>query len=195
MISVSDIEVVRSLRNSEEHMFDMLFNNYFPRLVFFAREYVNDEEMAKNLVQDSFTTLWSKRKELEESININAWLYTTVKFHCLNYLRSKKVVSDFNKEETIAKQHIHLNYYSLSELDTTAMAFTEIEQIVEATLVQLPEQCQRVFRMSRFEDKKNREIAEELGIVVKTVEAHMSKALKSMRVALRDYLPMVFPFI
>jgi RNA polymerase sigma-70 factor (ECF subfamily) len=72
----------------------------------------------------------------------------------------------------------------------------EIEQIIENTLMQLLPQCRAVFRLSRFEEKKNKEIAEELGISLKGVEGHISKALKLFRASLKDYLPiMAFLFI
>lgn len=194
MAIISDIHIIKGLKRADEDFFDLLFKNYFTRLTAFAAEYVRDDEIAKNLVQDTFVTLWSKKNELEESVNLNAWLYSTIKFHCLNYLRSIKVSTAY-QEQAISKIQATLNYYSLSELDTSNLTFKEIERIVEQTIELLPEQCRKVFMLSRFEHKKNREIAEELDISIKTVESHMSKALKVMRVALKDYLPLLLPFI
>ena len=191
---ISDAHIINGLKKSNENLFDVLFTSYFSRLTAFAVEYVDDEEIAKNLVQDTFVTLWSRKTELDEEINLNAWLYSTVKFHCMNYLRSVKVSTAY-QEKAITKLQATLNYYSLSELDTSDLTFKEIERIVELTLEQLPEQCRKVFKLSRFDYKKNREIAKELDISIKTVESHMAKALKSMRIALKDYLPLLLPFI
>ena len=195
MVTFSDVHIIEGLKSDDENFFDILFNSYFSRLKAFVFEYVSDEEVAKNLVQDTFVTLWTRRKELDEAININAWLYSTAKFHCLNYLRNVKVSNAFQEQAKVSKLQAELNYFSLSELDTSDLTFKEIERIVEDTLEQLPEQCRKVFMLSRIENKKNREIAEELNISVKTVESHMSKALKTMRVALKDYLPLLLPFI
>lgn len=71
---------------------------------------------------------------------------------------------------------------------------TEVQQIITDTLALLPEQTRRVFEMSRFENKTNREIAEELQITVKGVEYHITKALKPLRVSLKDYLPLFYFF-
>ncbi|TKG95003.1 RNA polymerase sigma-70 factor [Puteibacter caeruleilacunae] len=195
LISFANSNIIAGLRRGDEGIFDMLFKNYFSRLTYFAREFVIDEEVAKNLVQDTFVTLWSKRENLAEEVNINAWLYSTVKFHCMNHLRTLKVSDKYNERVKISQTQAELNYYSLSELDTTDLTFNEIQYIIDRTLESLPEQSRKVFCLSRFEQKKNREIAEELDISIKTVEAHMSKGLKAMRVALKDYLPLVLPFI
>ena len=70
----------------------------------------------------------------------------------------------------------------------------EVNQIIQATLRTLPEQTRRVFKMSRFENKMNKEIAENLGITVKGVEYHISRALKEFRISLKDYLPLFYFF-
>jgi RNA polymerase sigma-70 factor (ECF subfamily) len=84
-----------------------------------------------------------------------------------------------------------LNYDALNSLDTSPMIFEEIEKIIQKTLDRLPPQCRRAFEMSRFEEKKYSEIAKEMQIAQKTVETHISNALKIFRVALKDYLPLV----
>ena len=84
-----------------------------------------------------------------------------------------------------------MNLDTLNTIDTSVIAFHELEQIIEKTLEELPPQCRRVFELSRFKEMKNREIAEELNISVKTVEGHISKGLKIFKIALKDYLPLV----
>ena len=130
MVTFSDAHIIESLKSDDENFFDILFNNYFPRLKAFVFEYISDEEVAKNLVQDTFVTLWTRRKELDEAININAWLYSTAKFHCLNYLRNVKVSNAFQEQAKVSKLQAELNYFSLSELDTSDLTFKEIERIV-----------------------------------------------------------------
>ena len=88
-----------------------------------------------------------------------------------------------------------LNFDALNSLDTSPMTFEEIEKIIQKTLDSLPPQCRRAFKMSRFDEKKYSEIAKEMQIAQKTVETHISYALKIFRVALKDYLPiMIFLF-
>ena len=80
---------------------------------------------------------------------------------------------------------------ALKEIDTSAFAFQEIESIIQKTLEELPPRCCEVFIQSRFKGKKNHEVAKELNVSVKAVEAQMSKALKAFRISLKDYLPLV----
>ncbi len=76
-------------------------------------------------------------------------------------------------------------------LQILAFVFQEIEQIIQETLSSLSPQCRKVFEMSRLQEMKNREIAENLNISVRTVEGHISKGIKTLKIALKDYLPLV----
>lgn len=86
---------------------------------------------------------------------------------------------------------MHFNYESLSRMDYHYLEFSELKEKVETAISNLPEHCRRVFFMSRFEDKTNKEIAVTLDISVKTVEAHMTKALRILRKELKDYFPIL----
>ena len=86
---------------------------------------------------------------------------------------------------------MHYQYESLTRLSDNYLEFTELKEKTENAIKNLPEQCRLVFQMSRFEELKNREIAENLGISQKTVEAHLTKALKILRKELKDYLPII----
>lgn len=189
---IADKEIVLRVKRGEERIFDMLFKHYFSRLCHFVVEYVADEEVAKNLIQDTFVTLWNKKEEFDDTTNLNAWLYSTAKNLTMNYLRNQKVSSSWKQKLFLSQQQVELNYYSLAQFDTTTLTSKEIEQIIKDTLEQLPAQCRKVFSMSRFENMKNREIAHELDISIKTVETHLTKGLKSMRIALKDYLALFF---
>ena len=181
--------VIRFIRG-DESSFKHIFNFFYPRLYHFIRAYISNDDLAENMVQDTFMILWNKRKDLKTNSNINAWLYTVARNICLKKLRDHKnkkiyLSSDLNDLE------LEMNLEALASLDTSELTFFEIERIVENTLDTLPPQCQRVFRLSRFENKKNKEIAEELEISVKAVENQVTKALRIFRKALKDYLPVV----
>ena len=93
--------------------------------------------------------------------------------------------------DAIDASEMNLNTDALTTVDTSALAFQEIEQIIQETLSGLPAQCRKVFELSRFREMKNKEIAEELNISVRTVEGHISKGIKTFKTALKDYLPLV----
>jgi RNA polymerase sigma-70 factor (ECF subfamily) len=104
------------------------------------------------------------------------------------HLRKEKVKKKYTDE---VKMKIENQLYTsaLNEMDTSVILFQEIEEIIKKTLEELPPRCREVFVLSRYEGKKNQEIAKDLNITIKAVEANISRAIKVFRVALKDYLP------
>ena len=183
------VEVFEMLNQRQEAAFEVIFNLYYPRLVYFAKEYVPYQD-AKNLVQDAFVTFWEKNPKVLNESQLQSYLYTSVKNNCLMNLRHKKVRKGYIDEAKIRLQdQIYLT--ALEKLDTSSMAFQEIESIIEKTLAGLPPRCREIFILSRLEGKKNKEVADKLDITVKAVEAQITKALKVFRIALKDYLPIL----
>ena len=183
-------QLLERLKNDDEAAFKVIFNNFYPRLYYFVLEFVPLKDVAENIVQDTLVTLWSKRNQLKDDSNLTSYLFTVAKNNALKRLRDKKYSQKlfFN---AIDVGELDLNVETLSTVDTSVCAFMDIEQIIQETLASLPPQCRKVFELSRFQEMKNREIAEELNISIKTVEKHISKGIKTFRVALKDYLPLV----
>ncbi len=182
-------EILQLLNKHQEAAFEVVFKLYYPRLVYFAKEFVPDSE-AKNLVQDAFISMWDKKPQFINESQLQSYLYTNVKNNCLMYLRHEKVKKKYRSEAVLQKQN-QIYTEALSGLDTSTVTFQEIETIIEKTLLELPERCREVFILSRMEGKKNKEVAEVLDISVKAVEAQITKALKTLRISLKDYLPLV----
>lgn len=188
MNSLSD-EIIQLLNKKHEGAFEVMFSLYYPRLVYFAKEYVPYED-AKSLVQDAFITFWEKNPSVLNEFRLQSYLYTTVRNNCLMYLRHEKVRKSFEEEtETRLQNNLYLS--ALEQLDTSELAFQEIESIIGKTLVGLPPRCREVFILSRFEGKKNYEVAKELNISVKAVEAQITRALKVFKIALKNFLPVL----
>ena len=184
--------ILKMLRKGDEAAFEVVFKSFYSKLYAFSKDYVTDSAIAENIVQDAFMVLWNKRAGLEEKTNLNAYLYTVVKNLSLNYLRHISVSTAYQKYEKSKKEELNLNIQALNDLETSKLAVKEIEQIIEETLDNLPLRCREVFEMSRFSGMKNREIADELGITEKAVEANVSRALKALKISLKDYLPVFF---
>lgn len=182
-------EIIGLLNEKQEAAFEVVFSLYYPRMVYFAKEYVSYND-AKNLVQDAFISLWDKNPKFMNEAQLQSYLYTNVKNNCLMYLRHEKVKKNY-AEKTVAKKQNQVYTTALGQIDTSVMVFHEIEAIIEKTLAGLPSRCREVFTLSRLEGKKNREVAGALNISVKSVEAQITKALKVFRVALKDFLPLV----
>ena len=184
--------IVKRLQEGDTVAFERIFESFYHRLYSFINQYVYDSEVAKNILQDVFLMLWEKKSILLDDSNLNAWLYTVAKNKALKYLRHNEYVTSHVEISLIKQNENTLNAAALDSVDTSEFAFREIEKIIERTLSSMPEQVQAVFNLSRFENLKNKEIAEKLDISEKTVEANITKSLKLLRVALKDYLPLVF---
>ena len=183
-------QLLERLKNDDEAAFKVLFNDFYSKLYYFVLEFVPLKDVAENIVQDTLVTLWNKRNELKDDSNLTSYLFTVAKNNALKKLREKKY-SQKLFSNAIDVGELDLNVETLSTVDTSVCAFMDIEQIIQETLASLPPQCRKVFELSRFQEMKNREIAEELDISIKTVEKHISKGIKTFKVALKDYLPLV----
>lgn len=182
-------EVIALLNKKQEAAFEVVFNLYYPRLVCFAKEYIPYED-ARNAVQDAFISFWEKNPAILNEHQLQSYLYTSVKNNCLMYLQHEKIIKNHADYAEIRLQS-QIYFSALEQLDTSVLAFQEIETIIGKTLAELPPRCREIFVSSRMNGKKNQEIADELNISVKAVEAQMTRALKAFRVALKDFLPIL----
>lgn len=169
--------------------FNSLFNSNYSRMIRFAYGYVKDSEIAEDFVVDAFSKYWQNRKSLQENSNPQAYILTIVKNKCLNYLQHLKVKE--KAVEELAKYsswHIETSLQTLSACDPNKLFSKEIQNIVDETLANMPEKTAHIYRLSRDRGLSYKEIAYDLGVSVKTVEFHISKALDFLRKALKDFL-------
>jgi RNA polymerase sigma-70 factor (ECF subfamily) len=148
---------------------------------------VLDNEVAKEMVQDSFLKLWEKRNSLSEEIQILPLLYQITRNNCLNHLKHEKV----REKHKTRMQKLDLNYVAISHSSAEKIITQELEDSIGKAIESLPPRCREIFELSRNEEKKYKEIAAELNISEKTVENQMLKALKIMREKLSEYLPVL----
>jgi RNA polymerase sigma-70 factor (ECF subfamily) len=149
------------------------------------------EADALNFVQDAFITMLDKTPTFLNENQLQSYLYTNVKNNCLMFLRHEKVKKKYSDQKISIEAQFNLNFDALERLNTSPMTFMEIEQIINDTLEELPPRCREIFILSRFEGKKNNEIAGVLNISEKAVEAQITKALKVLKIALKDYLALL----
>ncbi|WP_319503403.1 RNA polymerase sigma-70 factor [uncultured Draconibacterium sp.] len=177
-------------RSGDEQVFKLIFDNNYERIVGFCIQFIPDREEAKNIAQQAFIKLWTNREEVNTLNGIRAFLYTAAKTECLNYLRHEKYKQNYQKD-TLQKREELLNREVLESFNFDRLEYMELEEMIQDALEKLPEKCRQVFVKSRFEYKKNHEIAEELGIAIKSVESNITRALKILRKELKDVLPLV----
>ncbi len=180
---------VNQLLIDGKNNFKNIFHEYFQPLCHLSKHYLEDEDEAKEVVQDAFVKLWEIRENLNKDSNIRNFLFTLVKNNCLNILKRKQML--LKHHEKIKWIEMHYQYMSLAKMGSDYLEFNELKEKIDLAIKNLPEHCRIVFEMSRFEELKNREIAEKLNITIKTVEAHLTKALKILRNDLKEYLPVI----
>jgi len=187
----TEIQLIQKIKHDDDVAFKVIYNKYFPRLYYFIYEFIRLDDITENIVHDTFATFWEKRHTLKEDVNISSYLYSVAKNNCLYRLRDQRYRQKLFISGSLEDKELTQNLKALSSVDTSILAFKEIEQIIEKTLEGLSPQCKKVFMLSRFEEMKNREIANELDISVKAVEGHITRGLKIFKIALKDYLPLV----
>ena len=164
------------------NLFSRFFQENQEKFLAFAYSYLRDKAEAEDVVMESMIALWENRDRWEENSNLHALLLTIIKNKALHVLEHKQV--RLRAEETISS-------HNLRELDlriSTLIFNTEIQHIVNKTLQEMPEQSRKIFMLSRYQNLANKQIADSLDISLKTVEAHITKVLRILRLRLKDYL-------
>jgi RNA polymerase sigma-70 factor (ECF subfamily) len=176
------------LAQRDEIAFEQVFKTHFKRLHAYAFTILRDEVEAEEMVQQVFFKLWERNENLSLSGSVSSYLYRAVHNESLNYIKHQKVRSN---------HQLHVAYSMKNEVEHPAKKVMagELEKKIHTALNELPEQCRTIFQMSRFDELKYREIADKLGISVKTVENQMGKALKLLREKLVDFLIFILLFI
>ncbi|BDD07619.1 DNA-directed RNA polymerase sigma-70 factor [Fulvitalea axinellae] len=171
----------RRLRSGDVSYFEELFRSFYRPLLSYSAPIVGDWEVAEDVVQGVFERLWKERKRLEMKTTMRSYLFQCVYSRSLDVLRKEKVRREY-RERSLVK-------VNAGESETLGnITYPELESRVRSAVERLPAQCRRVFEKSRYAGMSNADIAEDLGISVKTVEVHMSKALKRLRSDLGDFL-------
>jgi len=184
-----DADVIRLLKERNEEVFGQVFKENFKDLRKYAFSFVQEQELAEDIVQNVFYKLWERMEVLNFSDSLAAYLYRAVYNESLNALKHNKV-------KRVYQTYIHR--HMKDQTDPAAhkkVQLGELEQRLRAAINELPEQCRAIFQMSRFEDLRYRDIGDRLGISVKTVENQMGKALRILRGKLIDFLPLLLFYL
>ena len=177
---MSDQENLERLQAGEEAGFDAIFRAYYPNLVGFADSILRDLAAAEDTVQEVMLELWRRRSNIVLDTSLRAYLFQSTRNRALNRIRHERVAGRLDAEVPQPR--------SLAPPDQ-ALAEQEMNVRVRQAIAELPERCREVFQLSRVHGLKYAEIAGTLGISVKTVEAQMGKALRTLRERLIPWLP------
>lgn len=177
----------RKLKRGDEDAYVYLFDKFYVPLCIYSRRYVGRKDVAEEVVSETMFKVWKNRKKLDIHTSIKAYLFQAVANNSLNALR--KLGREENLEQYFSDvSGENIGFKCISDaLPDKALLIDELTKRIQDAIDQLPRQQRRVFVLKRYEGKKNKEIAKELGISLKTVEMHLSKAMIRMRDLLKDY--------
>jgi RNA polymerase sigma-70 factor (family 1) len=184
----SDIHLLENIRKGDLKSFEQVFNAYVVPLVRYAETILKNTYEAEDVVQHLLMQLWTKRETLVVSTSLKSYLYRAVHNGCLNKIKQHGV------RESYADYYTYVGNNQSGSADLYVEG-KEVSQAIEEAINQLPETSAKVFKMSRFQQKKYQEIADELQLSIKTVESHMGKALKHLRIQLKEYLTLLVIYL
>lgn len=153
------------------------------------------KDLAEDVVSDTFFNIWNKRETLDIRISLKSYLFQAVCKNSFYYLRKskrEKLLDDYsvkNSDELVGMEN------SMADSPSDFLLVKELSEKIKMGVDRLPTQQKTTFKLKRYEGKKNKEIAEIMGLSVKTVEMHMAKALLSLRTYLKDYIPKFLIFL
>lgn len=172
--------ILIELSNDQESSLEELYNYYYPRLYEFSRSFLKQEEDIDDILQEVFIRIWRNRKKIKDPATFNSYIFTITRNLLLNKLRSR-LNNDKLKDEirrlSIAKEFENLDL----------VQYQDLKNRVEEIIKQLPERQKEIFVLSRTEGLSHKEIASKLQITTKTVEYHISLAIKFLKVKLNGH--------
>jgi RNA polymerase sigma-70 factor (ECF subfamily) len=177
---VTDSDVLAGLRQGDHAAFDALFRQWYEPVVRAANRILHDPGVAEELSQDVFLELWRRREQLPDGSSVAGYLLQAVRNRALNHLRHLQVQK---------KTQVYVEALSepADHADADAHA-AELQEAIHQAIADLPPRTREVFLMSRERNLRYSEIAEQLGVTVKAVEANMSRALRQLRERLAPFL-------
>lgn len=175
MLPLNNTDIVTGVRNRDKHVFEIIFNQFSPSMFSIALRYLRDHDEAQDIVQDVFLNLWRTADNLDERAPVQHYLARATVNTCLNRIKKAQRQQQYSKEQQLTVE---------PTVEHLLLEHKELEAQYLSILEKLPEQCRRVFEMSRFKGLSPAEIALQLNISINTVYTHLTTALKKIRLGL-----------
>lgn len=184
---LEDTVLMKSIINGDRKAFEKFYQKEFRKTLFYAIQYIHDQNIAEDIVQESFLALWEKRSFLDSAFPVQPYLYSIVKNKCLNSLR--KLTNSRKVNDELLQREYNASIIALADDSSDVIVKFQLEEFIKKTFDELPQKMSSSFILSRIHGMTYQEIAAKKGISVKTVEYHITQALKLFRERLKDFLP------
>ena len=188
-LNIESDQLLLSLQGGDEYTFANVFRNYYPSLINYAGRILKDDELANDVVQDTFCRLYENRASITIRFSLKSYLYRSVYNGCIDLVRHRKVTNAYVDAEMLDFYFSRIIQLPEAELK---MLDKDIGQAIQQAIDNLPDRCREIFCLSKLEGLSNKQIAEQLEISVKTVETQMSTAFVRLRKELEWLLLIIF---
>jgi RNA polymerase sigma-70 factor (ECF subfamily) len=179
--------LIEAVKKGDYRAFEILFNSYYPAMCKYAHSMVHSIETAEDLVSDIFVKFWEQPVTLSVNTSLKGYLFRTVHNTCLNYLSRKNRTFQNLDAQTVEKLQMLIPDLTVDDSSGVLVA-AELEKQINQTVEELPEECGRIFKMSRQEGLSHREIAQKLNISENTVKVQIYRALFKIKESLKKFL-------
>lgn len=166
--------IKQAFLENENKGFELLYNRYYKPLCSHAVRFVYAKDVAEDIISEIFYSIWKNKTFLNITTSFRAYLFTAVRNRCFLYLQQ-----EYGK--TSSFENSPFQFPDSNVAPDQMLFYDDLQRQIEQAISTLPPQCQKIFLMNRFEGKKYKEIADELQLALKTVEAHINKALVHLR--------------
>ncbi|WP_120275153.1 RNA polymerase sigma-70 factor [Mangrovibacterium diazotrophicum] len=178
--------IIQRMIEGDKRAFKYFFDKYYRELCNFVNIYLKDEMLAEEVVQDIFVYFWENKQKIKIHSSVKAYLFGASKYKSLNVLRSQK--DNLVWFDAIEASESYIDEIPMEQFS----GIEEFRQILNDAILQLPEKCREIFLLSKKQELSNKQIAEQLGVSVKTVENQMTIALKKLRSCLEPHRDKIF---
>jgi RNA polymerase sigma-70 factor (ECF subfamily) len=183
--SLADQELLQLMKQDKQPAFDELYNRYWKKVLAVAIHKINDIAESESIVQDIFFSLWKRRLDIQISTSFNNYLMASVKYRVIKVL-------DKQRRQRLYEEQSPSSTDLIDDSTQQYIEYEELRRRLEELVGLLPHTCQLIYRMNKEEGKSYKEIANELGVSEKSVDAHLVRAKKTIRSGLDTYLSSFF---
>tara|TARA_R110000868_G_scaffold358814_2_gene620534 strand:- start:207 stop:758 length:552 start_codon:yes stop_codon:yes gene_type:complete len=176
----SDNDIIEGLKDDNKRALTILYDNYWKPLFISSYNLLKNREVCEEIIQDVFIDIWNKRAEIQIKVSLQSYLYACVRYKVFAEIRKNKII----RVELFEDLNNRFQYAS----PETKIMNKELKSHIKGVVENLPKKCKNVYKLSRHEQLSHKEIAEKLNISTKTVENHISNALRILRTSLGNVL-------
>ncbi len=187
MKQLDEENLYNSFRKGNIEAFEHLYKMYQPRLFAYVINMVKVSDTAKDIVQESFMSFWENRTNIHTDYSVISYLFKIVHSNCLKYLRRNSIMCNFSDLTDLKLKEIEMNYYNPEKNIFNNIYLKDLENIYANSIEKLPEKCKEIFILNKNHHLSVAEIANQLGLSLRTVENQIYRATKILKEEMKQY--------